>query len=195
MTRTRTRTRTSVLAAERAIESAALAYGDPPAAVTFAEGFLEDERAFFRAMDAVSHGRFLGEHRSSTTAATTTTPGRHGKARPQTRSNGGVDGERVAARGATLGGGGSGGGGSCGGGGGGGGKAKLALGGGGKKGAGSGVGGAGPGDLSELLKKVSTSGGGGGGRGAAMAEGWRQLPWLTETGGLGFSLAAFLANR
>lgn len=165
-------TRASVLAAaERAIEGAALAYGDPPAAVTFAEDFLEDEGTFFLAMDTVSRGRFLVERQGSTTTTTTTaaaaTTSGGDNARQKNRGNGG--------------------------------------GGGGKKGAGSkslSVAGAatpgmrggarGPGDLSELLKSLSR-GGGDGGRGAAVAEGWRQLPWLTEMGG--FSLAAFLANR
>ncbi|CAN0468311.1 unnamed protein product, partial [Ectocarpus sp. 12 AP-2014] len=48
-----------VLAAETAIENAALAYGNPPAAVTFAEEFLRDSEAFFLAMDAISRGRYL----------------------------------------------------------------------------------------------------------------------------------------
>ncbi|CAM9942275.1 unnamed protein product, partial [Ectocarpus fasciculatus] len=48
-----------VLAAETAIENAALAYGNPPAAVTFAEAFLRDSGAFFTAMDVVSGGRYL----------------------------------------------------------------------------------------------------------------------------------------
>lgn len=46
-------------AAAAAVEGAALVYGDPPTAVTFAEAFLQDGGDFFRAMDAVSHGRFF----------------------------------------------------------------------------------------------------------------------------------------
>lgn len=176
----RTAAKTRVLAAERAIESAALAYGDPPAAVTFAESFLEDEKAFSLAMDAVSHGRFLAEHQAITTTTTTTTPSRDNNARQKRGNRGGGGGGEKAAR--ALGGGG--------------GTAKLAV---GKKATGLGVAGATPGvggtpgELSELLKGLSRGGGDGGGRGAGMREGWRQLPWLKEMGG--FSLAAFLANR
>lgn len=46
------------------LENAAIAYGDPPKAVTFSECFLEDHHRFFRVMDEASHGGFLREQRS-----------------------------------------------------------------------------------------------------------------------------------
>lgn len=49
----------SASAAASVLESATLAFGNPPTAVTFSEGFLADDEAFFRVMDAASRGGFL----------------------------------------------------------------------------------------------------------------------------------------
>lgn len=54
-----TRRASAAAAARASIENAALAFGNPPTAVTFAEAFLQDDAMFFHAMDAASHGHFL----------------------------------------------------------------------------------------------------------------------------------------
>lgn len=171
--------RLSVPAAGAAIENAALAYGNPPTAVAFAEAFLRDEEAFFLTMDTVSHGRFLrfdddtGGSASSTGGNAVACPSRKADAAPTPAA---PDDPRPKRR-------------------------DSSGGGGGKKGAGSSsrataAGAAGLNGLSKrFLRNRGGVGRGGlvGGPGAEEGEGWKQSSWLKEMEC--FSLAAFLANR
>ncbi|CAM9659109.1 unnamed protein product, partial [Scytosiphon promiscuus] len=182
-TSVQTTKKTSVPMAGSAIENAALAYGNPPTAVTFAEAFLRDTGAFFLAMDTVSNGRFLrcgGDGRASASPPGSDAGTIPSRAATSVTAPPPPDDRRPVRRDI------------------------IGGGGGGRKGAApslraAGAGATGAAGLDGLPKSFFRSRGSGG-RGAAVSgpaseegEGWRQFSWLREMGG--FSLAAFLANR
>lgn len=157
------------------MEQAALAYGNPPKVVAFSEKFLQDDEAFFRAMDAVSHGRFLldddffdvlpkgnniGSSVGSSGMQTSAKRGFSGKGGDR-RTPTGVDPTAAGVKSFLTN--------NC-------------------------RGGIDDGTNSKSNGKWGVGGGGGGASGVGLGgESWLRYPWLTGMGT--FSLAAFLANR